>query len=366
MTTESPHDRLSVTLEAAALRALSEAWEQLNHGYFHRLLRPPTIALADTRSRLGRWVGETRTLEIARTALLDHGWGAVVEVLKHEMAHQYVDEALGVREETAHGPTFQRVCAERGIDHRAAGAPEPRDGDTPEGERGKVLERVARLLALAGSPNIHEAQSAMNAAQKLMLKHNLEAVHVGRPRGYSFRHLGEPSGRIDESQRMLASILNDHFFVETIWVPVWRVAEGRRATVLEACGTPENLELAEYVHSFLHHTAERLWQEHKRDHGITGDRDRRAFRAGVMAGFRDKLVAQQRTSKEQGLVWLGDAELRRYYRQRHPHIRTARYGGSAGSEAHGHGREAGRNIVLHRGMKGSAPAGDRQLGPGRG
>ena len=71
----------------------------------------------------------------------------LVEVLKHEMAHQFVDEVLGVHDEPDHGPVFRQVCDERGIDARAAGAP---DADRA---RDHVLDRIAKLLALAGSPN---------------------------------------------------------------------------------------------------------------------------------------------------------------------------------------------------------------------
>jgi hypothetical protein len=362
MNDPSAHARLSADLEAAALRALAVTHGDLNSAFFRGALRTPTFVLTDTRTRLGRWVGALGTLEISRAVLLEHGWGGVVEVLKHEMAHQYVDEVLQVRDEAAHGPMFQRVCAERGFDARATGAPTP--GAETNDPQARVLERVAKLLALAQSPNLHEAQSAMNAAQRLMLKHNLEVLQSPHARGYTFRHLGEPSGRVDEAQRVLANILNDHFFVDTIWVPVWRVREGRRGHVLEVCGTRENVEMAEYVHSFLRHTAEGLWRGHKRTHGIAGDRDRRAYIAGVMAGFRDQLAAQRTEDQARGLVWVGDADLSRYFRQRHPRVRTIHRSSSANEAAHAHGREAGRKIVLHRGVTGAAPAGPRQLGPG--
>src|SRR5690606_31547415 len=147
-------------------------------------------------------------------------WGAVVEVLKHEMAHQYVDEVLGNCDETAHGPAFRRVCAERGIDARANGAPNADAAEASNEERA-ALEKIARLLTLASSPNEHEAQAAMAAAQRLMLKYNLEVSAKTDARDYCFRHLGKPTGRVYEAPRILALILSEHFFVETIWVPVW-------------------------------------------------------------------------------------------------------------------------------------------------
>ena len=105
----------------------------------------------------------------------------------------------------------------------------------------------------------------MAAAQRLMLKHNLDVVRSSTTREYGFAHLGRPTGRVGEHERLVAMILGKHFFVEAIWVPVYRPREGKRGSLLEICGTLSNLAIAEYAHGFLHGTAERLWIEHKRD-----------------------------------------------------------------------------------------------------
>lgn len=348
MSARTAQTELDVELERAALRALRAAYNDLNGALFKRALRRPVLELVDSTSRLGRWVHEHRSLELSRSLLTEHGWGVAVEVLKHEMAHQYVDEVLGRSGESAHGPAFRRVCEERAIDHRASGVPLAQEASAADA---RVLERVTKLLALAESSNVHEAQSAMNTAQRLMLKYNVEVVREGAVRGYGFRHLGRPTGRVSESERILAVIVGDYFFVEAIWVPVWRPLEGKRGSVLEVCGTPENLEMAEYVHSFLTHAAERLWREHKKKNGIRRNANRRTFVAGVMAGFRDKLEQQKRAHSQQGLVWVGDAELGVYFKKRHPHVRWTHHYGSRRTEAYAHGREAGRRIVLHRGVQ---------------
>ncbi len=332
------------------VRELLLEWRRINATYFKEALMAPALALAQTESHLGRWQGSTRTLEISRPLVLQHPWGAVVEVLKHEMAHQYVDEVLKVKDETAHGNAFREVCKRWGIDASAAGVPESKEDDA----RSRVIERVARLLALAESPNQHEAEAAMAAAQRLMLKYNVELQHAGATRRYGFKHLGEPSGRVGESDRILASILAKHFFVEVIWVPVYRASVGKRGSVLEICGAPENLEMAEYAHAFLRHTAEELWDDHKRKTRERSNRDRRTFLAGVMAGFADKLGKQAKTSASEGLVWVADGDLDGFYRARHPHIRNVRYGGQRRTEAFAHGKEAGKNIVLKKPIRGGA------------
>jgi hypothetical protein len=351
--------RLGAELEAALVRELRSTYEDLNATFFRRKLRPAAIALSEAGSRLGRWVSDVRTIEIARTLVLSQPWGVVVEVLKHEMAHQYVHENLGKSDETAHGPAFRELCERLGIDAGAAGMPVA--GGTT-GEEARILERIARLLALAESSNVNEAQAAMNAAQRLMLKYNLESVADRVPRGYAFRYLGKPTGRVTESERLLGTILGSHFFVEVIWVPVYRPLEQKRGSVLEVCGTPANLEMAAYVHAFLTHTADQLWREHKRARRIVGDRDRRTYLAGVMAGFLEKLNTQKTVNREQGMIWVGDADLDDFYRKRHPRIVHVRHLGSRRTEAHGHGREAGRKIVLHKPVQGASSGSVRLLG----
>jgi hypothetical protein len=135
--------------------------------------------------------------------------------------------------------------------------------------------------------------------------------------------------------------------------------------VLEICGTPANLEMAAYVHAFLTQAAERLWREHKRAENITGNRDRRTYLAGVMEGFRDKLASETKKHREQGLVWVGDADLEDYYRKRHPHIRHSRTAGHMRTDAHVAGRSAGRRLVLHRGIDSSSTRSSPALLPAR-
>jgi hypothetical protein len=356
--------RLTVELERLALGAIQRSYDDINGCFFRFRLARPSFDLVDDRSRLGRWVSEGRVIELGRALLLEHGWGTLLEVLKHEMAHQYVDEVLEAHYESSHGPAFRKVCEERGFDARAAGLPKAHETSD---EQARLLDRIAKLLALAESPNEHEAQAAMSAAQRLMLKYNVDAVQSGARRVYTYRHLGKPSGRIQESQRILAALLNEYFFVNVFWVPVWRPLEGRRGTVLEVCGSLENVELADYVHAFLNHTALALWKDYKSQRRVRGDSGHHSYVSGVMSGFRDKLSSEKRRRNEEGLVWLGDPELGRYLRERHPRIRHTSYKSHGRTEAYAEGRAAGRNIVLHRGVSSGPSAGQkpRLLGPGR-
>ncbi len=362
MAAEAAAPELTAALEAALVRELRATWWQLNDAYFRGGLRAPTVELVPTRHALGRWIPATRTIEISRPLVLEQAWGAVVEVLKHEMAHQYVHEVLRETDQTPHGRAFQEACARLGVDARASGVPDA----PPQPTEDRIVERIARLLALAESPNRHEAEAAMAAAQRLMLKHNLEATR-SQPAGgrdYGHLHLGKPTGRVSEHERLVAMILGKHFFVEAIWIPVYRPLEGLRGSVLEICGTRSNLAIAEYVHGFLHETAERLWRAHKTERGIRSDRERRTYLAGVMVGFADKLARQDARGRSEGLVWVRDGDLDTWFRRRHPYIRHVRHAGQRRTDAWAHGREAGRSIVLHKPVDAAARSRGRLL-PGK-
>lgn len=349
-------------LQRAALRELKSEWRRFNEVLFGGHMSPPLLALSPNLGTLGRWLPSRRTLELSVALVTEQPWTTVCEVLKHEMAHQFVSELLG-RDHDPHGALFAKVCADRGIDPRASGLPAAADGP-----RHKVIERVAKLLALATSANEHEAQTAMNAAQRLMLDHNIASVAEQGTRTFVSRGLGEPSGRLEEARALIGVVLARFFFVEIIQMRVWLVREAKRATVLEVTGTPENVAMAEYVHDFLDRTASSLWSAHKKAHGIRGDRERRAYRAGVITGFMHKLTSERMTHQMRGLVWVGDPELNAHYRKRHPRIHTVRTGGSGDSDAREEGVAAGRTVVLSKGVEGGGGGGGarRALGDGRG
>lgn len=362
----SDGEGLGAELEVRLLRRLAAEWDVINQTFFKAALRRPALSLSDTTTRVGQWQPRPRTIEISRHLVLEHAWGDVLEVLKHEVAHQFVDECLAV-DEPPHGPTFRSICQRLGIRGaptlKLAGAP---DAGSEDPTWVRKVARIRKLLALATSPNQHEAENAASAAQKLMLRFNVEMDEIEERPGYGFRHLGSPSGRTFEHQRRVAVILGDHFFVEAIWVPVYRPREAKRGSVLEICGSEPNLVMAAYVHDFLHATAARLWEDYKRREGIRSNRDRRGFLAGVMEGFESKLEAQRTELREEGLVWVPLAELDTFFRRRHPYVRRIRGAGTRRTDAYDEGQRAGGSIVLSRPVdERSAPARPRALGPRR-
>lgn len=327
-------------MSAEVLGALKHAWGTLNGTLFRGALRPAVIELSDG-ARLGSWTRRTRTIALGRGLVEGQPWPVVVEVLKHEMAHQYVDEVLRVTDETAHGRAFRKVCADIGADPRAAGTPVAEVEDA-------AVRKVRKLLALAQSGNRHEAEAAAKAAHKWMRKHNIDVL--GDPTTFGVRVVGRAAWRHQAWEKALAGLIAQHFFVHAVWVPAW--LGDKWGKQLELSGRPENLDLAEHVHALVSEVADRSWRAHKRRRGSKG-RERGRYLAGVVMGFGEQLAGEAAALEETGLVWVGDPHLDEFLGRRYPRLRAGRGVRVRGDAAWQSGREAGRKLVLNKPIPGS-------------
>ena len=335
-------------LEAFLLRELLHEWRNANWYYLHDALQPPVLTLSDA-SRLGGWRRADRSISLNRTLVTTAPWEQVVEVLRHEMAHQLADEVLGGTTERPHGEAFRQAAVRLGVDPVAAGL-----AAVDDTEEARAVAKVRKLLALAGSSEPHEAEAAAAAARRLMLKHNLE--RLGTQQRYTSRIIGPRKLRFQRWEMSLASLLGKHFFVTCIRIPVLIRERRKRGHAYEFGGTPENLDLAEYVYGYVTDAAERQWRAWRV--GRSGRRsDKAHFLLGVVKGFDARLTADADRDRETGLVWVGDADLQDHHHQRYPRIRTTRRTAIRVGDAHQAGREAGRKLVLHRPIGGSTDRG---------
>ena len=353
-------------LQEAWIRRLRWHFDCYNYQYLARQLKPPIFRIGLSREKLGEWNGLHRTITISEWHILSHPWESVVDTLRHEMAHQYVEEALGLSGAPPHGEAFQRACHLLRVEPERVAT--PKDLGTLQGsnaERDKMLTRVKQLLALAKSPNEHEAANAMRMANKYLLKYNLDLAELNSSQRFSTRHLGKCSGRIQEYEYTLAQILQDHFFVMIIWTFSYDAIWNKPGRILEISGTPENLEIAAYVHGYVMNLLDPLWDAHRRSTNTLGG-TKLQYLAGLLRGLQQKLNQQKKELKEEhGLIWLGDPLLKEYYHYLNPRIRTSYGSGTARGERYHAGLRDGREIQIHRGISGEAANRGRLL-PGTG
>lgn len=336
-------------------RRLYLDFANINQVHLGGLLSFPVLDIAPDLGSLGRYCAETRTLSVSLRHIENDPWVAVLETLKHEMAHQYVAEVLRRPNEVPHGPAWRQVCGRLGITPRATWAGAHAAGHDPMGAASGEdprLRKVRKLLALGGNnPNEHEVQAALDKAHALMLRYNLQLADVAAAdRELRVRWVGEPQTRVERYLYGIARILDDYFFVRAIWVPTYIPERDRPASQLELCGEEANLEMAAYIHDNLVRQLPALWLRYRRAHNglAKGIRARNSYFDGVLSGFGSQLEVRRREIREEGLIWVGDARLDELYRRRNPRIHTARVGGYVDPNIRRDGVEAGEKLRISR------------------
>lgn len=360
---------------------LSQGWHQLNRLWTKQLykeyenicfhfrlhLRKPVLNIESMESRWGSWDPRSRVITIARELIEKHDWDAVVEVLKHEMAHQIVNEFYQIPDHT-HGEHFRRACNELGISPWASAS----EGDMrkpitswkerslcPKEER--LLKRVEKLLALASSSNENEAVLAMQKVRDLYSTYNIERLQANQVAEQVYVLINHQQKRVPQHQSMIAGILTSHFFVEVIFSTLFDAKTCTNHKVMEIMGTPENVQMAEYVYHFLQHALSDLWGQYKRQSNVSGH-SRSSFYLGVLTGFDEKLRRESRAVSKNGTTWTcennpetqalirrSDQELQTYVRYRHPRLVTRRWGSALkDAQSFEHGKTEGQKLTIHK------------------
>jgi len=341
-------DQLESGLHQAWGRRLANWWKQYNAEYVEGRMQMPTFRIGTSGSTLGLWDGTRREITLSARHILRDDWTSVLDTLRHEMAHQYVQEILDVTDESAHGSAFSRACERMRCSREAATPVASLTGAGPD----KTLRVIQKLLSLAESPNENEAQAAVQKARRLLVKYNIDIVELDRQRDFDTRILGEVKGRHTSAELWVGSILNRFFFVESLWCQSYDAANDRRGTVLQIYGTPENLDLAAYVYDYLLGLLPILWAEYRDSRGLGDNRERQRFFAGVMEGFFTKLSAQEKTMvKSEALVWKGDPQLRKFFKYHNPRVVTRYGGGVTRSETYEDGVAEGKKVSIRKPVK---------------
>ena len=348
-------------LERAVLHGLCCEWKtkasQLKpaerKGFFQ-----PLFAIRDLKSKWGYWSSEKREISLSAELVYNHSWGAVREVLFHEMAHQYAEQVLDSRNEPPHGPTFRRAChALRADPKAAAGRPlldQRLSEELGDGEP-KIFSRIRKLMALGQSENPFEAQAAMAKAHELLRNHRLGGCAGPEGEDFISALVGRPALRHSQDHYALSSLLQDFYFVLGVWIPAYALDRARMGTVLEITGRVHNVKTACYVHDFVMRFIEARWEDYGRPGRLNRHR-KIDFSLGILEGFRKKLEGGAGAGKNPGrslsLVALKDKELETQVAHRYPHLRRTR--GRPVSRDAGiirDGIAVGRNLVVRQGIE---------------
>lgn len=302
-------DNLKVDrLQHCWLQQLNREFEDICWNYKIDL-KPPIFEISDTEKELGGWCSATRTLRLSRQLICNYPWSVTLQVLKHEMAHQLCSEKLpSARIMTAHDHTFQEACEMLGVlpEFRRSGTSlvelvdEIITGSEPTERGRKCMVRVKKLLALAESSNEHEAALAIQKANELLEKHNLEGYGLGKEaeNRYTFAVIDRKRKRIESYQRHICLILQEFFFVRVVISNLYDPVRNDTFKTIELLGSRENVTVAEYCYYFLENRLISLWARNRQRFKGSVRTEKISFFLGILRGFYQKLQDQQRTINE--------------------------------------------------------------------
>lgn len=326
-------------------------------------LRPPVIQISGSKRVLGSWSPLSRTMSISRYLIAEHPWSVTLQVLKHEMAHQLCSE-VHQRQRLDHGPFFQQLCRELGVDRpfRRAGADTARlllqPAEAIPAPHQQVLEKVQKLFALGQSANEHEAALAMQKAGQLLERHNLSMNHLAEHADFQHRSIDTGRQRMAAHLKTICALLSTCFRVRVIRATLYDPLANRRNATIELLGLRENVAIAEHCYHFLLDRLQTLWE--RNHHNLSGERrvTRKSYYLGVLAGFREKLERRQQGATRQN----GEADPRRekalmhteamidhFVARRFPRLKRVRSRGMrVNPNAYQQGRAAGDRLHMHR------------------
>ena len=334
--------------------------------YRASLLRP-LIRIEQLESRWGSWDSQTRTITLSSRLIQDYDWSVVVEVFKHEMAHQYVDEVLGVSD--AHGPAFKSACRQLGVEawaqraevHTEGSLFQVRDPQVKDEERG-ILRKIERLLALAESSNENEAAAAMNKVSELYEKYQVEQLRLESKEDFQSLVIDHKVKRLASFHGSIASILTSYFSVKVIFSTRYDKDSLCEFKVLEILGRRENVQLAEYVYWYLVNTLKLLWENYQRAQDVRGLAARNSYYLGVLSGFEKKMREsrkqrshQRRGDAEKALLLVEEGRLNEYLSFRHPRLHSIKsYQRTGNQKIYQDGVDRGKDLSIHSGVKSGA------------
>ncbi len=269
-------------------------------------LQPPVLELSGAANQLGCWLPDQRTIRISRHLIMEHPWDVVLMVFKHEMAHQVCSELYGCRT-AGHGIDFQQACEILGVPspyNRSSGDltsvvfQAPEDRQTAAGRR--IIERISKLLALAGSDNEHEAALAMQRATELLHRHNLDQATDVNPSACTRLIINTRSKQIPTFRRAICAILRDYFFVQVICSSIYDQQSNSSFKTIELLGRAENVPVAEHCYHFLEQQLAGLWQKNRHKFQGNSRTAKNSYYLGLLHGFAEKIANQAKKSSING------------------------------------------------------------------
>lgn len=325
-------------------------------------LKKPLIEIVSSSRIWGRYRSQDNTIQISEQLIVNHCWDVVLQVFKHEMAHQAVAELH--RTADGHGRLFREACGRLGLAPGFARA----SGDLPRtlevsanqehSVAGRLHRRVAKLLNLASSDNPHEAELALEKAGLLIARYNLRFLSESEEGDYSYRIIKLDRKNVTAAQRIICSLLRRYFFVEVVLSSLYDAESLQTCRTVELLGKIENIETAEYVFHFLENRLQSLWEAHRKTTNCRVGK-KKAYLLGILNGFASQLERRFASAgatvsrSNQTAIAVSpvhhDAALQKIMQRRHPLLQRSRMARcQLDGESYAAGKRKGESLSFYR------------------
>lgn len=366
----------TVDFQGVLSAALSAEWkrsvERLRPELAARL-RQPVFALNPDLKCWGQWRGGAmQCIELRASLLTHHPWYAVVDVLRHETAHQICEACFNDVVEPPHGPRFQQVCQWIGARPQASGEYPTLDQlvfaddtDTASAEgadtaAARMVVKVRKLLSLSQSANQAEAEAALLKARELQAKYaeelaNAEAQECAAAEAMYTIGVGPALKRVSLDGCLIGNILQEFFHVIVVWDYQPNLeCSGDTRKQLMLSGTRKDLQIASYVYdcltSYMEHAVYEL-PANVLGRVLTSKRSLLSFKIGVLTGFQNAMREQNQRPEMRALVQSDRSRLEAYRKWIYPRLRTTGSRvSSTDATARAAGEAAGRKFTLRHGL----------------
>lgn len=321
-------------------------------------LKKPLIAIEKLEKSWGLWDSAARSIVISYDLIVNHSWETVVNILKHEMAHQIVFDIL--KSNDLHGDDFLKSCDRIGLSKSFCKASISLDDkithwkeDVPGQEEVSILRKIEKLLSLAQSANENEALLAMENVQNLYAKYHIKKISDEENQEYFSLILNFKKKKIPASHSLASYILQQHFFVKTIFSELYDPFLDEIHKTVEIFGNRQNVLMAEYVFHFLIERIELLWKHYQKAKKLTV-KYKKSYQQGILEGFLKKLDAMNAVREineptdSKALIKQDDARLDQFIRTKYPRLSHRGSSSKVYSDHFEKGVQAGSSLNLNK------------------
>lgn len=171
-----------------------------------------------------------------------------------------------------------------------------------------IFSKIRKLFSLASSSNENEAKIAMERANELLVKYNLDAQDIKSSSDYEFTKVHEGL-RSKQHHSYILDLLGSFFFVRIIHKRFFCEDTLRMKNSSVLIGKPVNTKIAAHIFEFLDRTYPHLWKVFKSQYRVT-EKDRGSYYHGLTLGISYVLnQSKLRVEQQKGLVVVADKDL---------------------------------------------------------